>query len=119
MTFVKEALTKTINCVSELQQANHTSHLNTTTTEGADKVEEMTRKILAAIINTQTESKKSSEQKQIEELTKKLTQLQNRINNNGGGGGGGGSKTGNKKPYWEKMKEKAESREKVYDPDPT
>ena len=58
ITFVKEAITETINCVAELKQANLASHSNATTTEGTDKAEEMGRKILAAITNTQTESKK-------------------------------------------------------------
>ena len=70
ITFIKDALTKTINCVSELQQANNKRHSSNTPSEGADKTEEMTRQILAAITNLQTKTKKSLEQLKIEELTK-------------------------------------------------
>ena len=117
ITFIKDTLTKTINCVSKLQQANNVRHTSNTPSEGADKTEEMTRKILAAITNVQIESQKSPKQLKIEELTKQLNQLKNR--NNNGGGGGGGSSSRNKKPFWEKMKEKMKNRPKVDDPDPT
>ena len=96
ITCLKDALTKTINCVSELQEANNVRHSNTTPSEGAN-IEELTKQVLATITNLQTKSKKSPEQLKIEELTKQLNQLKNR-NNNGGDGNGGGSK--NKKPVW-------------------
>ena len=113
ITCLKDALTKTINCVSELQEANNVRHSSNTPSEGAT-IEELTKQVLATITNLQTESKKSPEQLKIEELTKQLNQLKKRSNNDGGGGVGG-----SKKPYWEKMKEKMENRKKVYDPDPT
>ena len=97
ITFIKDALTKTINCVSELQQANNVRQKNNTPSEGVDKTEEMTRKILAAITNVQIESKNSTDELKIKELTKQLNQLKNRNNN---GGGGGSSR--NKKQFWER-----------------
>ena len=77
ITFIKDAFTKTINCISELQQANNVKHSSNTPLEGADKTEEIIRQILATITNLQTESKKSQEQLKIEELTKQLNQLKN------------------------------------------
>ena len=97
ITFIKEALTTTINSVSKLQQANNARHSSNTPSEEADKTEEMTRKILAAITNVQIESKNSTDELKIKELTKQLNQLKNRNNN---GGGGGSSR--NKKQFWER-----------------
>ena len=68
MNFVKEALTKTTNKVSELQQSNNAVHSINTPSNGVNKTEEMTRKILASITNVQTESQKSPEISKIEDL---------------------------------------------------
>ena len=43
--FLKKTLTKTINKVSELQQSNNAMHSSNTPSDGADKAEEMSRKI--------------------------------------------------------------------------
>ena len=61
ITFIKEAFTKTINKVSELQQSKNTEHSTNKPSNEVNKTKEMTRKILAAITNVQTESKKSPE----------------------------------------------------------
>lgn len=72
--FLKEALTKTINRVSKLQQSNNAVHLSNTPSNGVDKTEKITRKILAATTNVQTEYQKSPEMLKIEELTKLVYQ---------------------------------------------